>query len=317
MDFVYDNAGKPYALKYDGTTYYYVLNLQGDVISIITHWGESYGSYTYDAWGNVLSVSGDIAYLNPIRYRGYYYDSETRLYYLQSRYYDPQVKRFINADVYASTGHGFIGYNMFAYCINNPVNQVDYDGTVDSAAVYTLIGALISALDGPSPVLDIVVSIWLVAVVTNPPTENLDSIAGSFDVDQDKTVANEAITKSPVTDVAESAVRKRTRQKAIYYGVDLYGGHWNYRTPAMTFNEAVAWVSANIAVGTYSNREAWGVYTEKNSDAYKLAMVFSTIGGPIRHKQKITKRGIKYGHYHPNNANKSIAKIHFWTAGVV
>ena len=96
MDFVYDNTGKPYALKYDGTTYYYVLNLQGDVISIITHRGESYGSYTYDAWGNVISQSGSIASINPIRYRGYYYDSETGLYYLGSRYYDPQVRRFIN-----------------------------------------------------------------------------------------------------------------------------------------------------------------------------------------------------------------------------
>ena len=128
MDFIYDNTGKPYALKYDGTTYYYVLNLQGDVMSIITHWGESYGSYTYDAWGNVLSVSGDIANLNPIRYRGYYYDSETRLYYLQSRYYDPQVKRFINADGFASTGQGFIGYNMFVYSNNSPVNFDDATG---------------------------------------------------------------------------------------------------------------------------------------------------------------------------------------------
>ena len=128
MDFIYDNSGKPYALKYDGTTYYYVLNLQGDVISIITHWGESYGSYTYDAWGNVLSVSGDIANLNPIRYRGYYYDSETRLYYLQSRYYDPQVKRFVNADGFASTGQGFIGQNMFVYCLNNPVCYADENG---------------------------------------------------------------------------------------------------------------------------------------------------------------------------------------------
>ena len=67
MDFIYDNNGKPYALKYDGTTYYYVLNLQGDVISIITHWGEAYGSYTYDAWGNIISQSGWLAGINPIR----------------------------------------------------------------------------------------------------------------------------------------------------------------------------------------------------------------------------------------------------------
>ena len=133
MDFIYDNTGKPYAVKYDGTLYYYVLNLQGDVISIITHWGESYGSYTYDAWGNVLSVSGDIAKLNPIRYRGYYYDSETELYYLGSRYYDPQVKRFINADGAAFTtinpySNGLTDKNYFAYCDNDPVDRADDGG---------------------------------------------------------------------------------------------------------------------------------------------------------------------------------------------
>ena len=99
-------------------------------MSIITHWGQSYGSYTYDAWGNVLSVSGDIANLNPIRYRGYYYDTETRLYYLGSRYYDPQVKRFVNADGYASTGQGFIGQNMFVYCNNSPITMEDSTGKV-------------------------------------------------------------------------------------------------------------------------------------------------------------------------------------------
>ena len=140
MDFIYDNTGKPYAVKYDGTLYYYVLNLQGDVISIITHWGESYGSYTYDAWGNVLSVSGDIANLNPIRYRGYYYDSETGLYYLGSRYYDPQVKRFINADGAAFAtinpySNGLTDKNYFAYCDNDPVSRKDDGGDVWELAV--------------------------------------------------------------------------------------------------------------------------------------------------------------------------------------
>ena len=131
MDFIYDNTGKPYALKYDGTLYYYVLNLQGDVISIVTHWGESYGSYTYDAWGNVISQSGSIASINPIRYRGYYYDSETGLYYLGSRYYDPAVKRFINADgatLAVTNSGGLTDKNYFAYCDNNPTNRSDDGG---------------------------------------------------------------------------------------------------------------------------------------------------------------------------------------------
>ena len=69
-----------------------------------------------------------IANVNPIRYRGYFYDTETKLYYCNSRYYDPQVKRFINADVYVSTGQGFNGFNMFAYCGNNPVVHGDQSG---------------------------------------------------------------------------------------------------------------------------------------------------------------------------------------------
>ena len=153
MDFIYDNTGKPYALKYDGTLYYYVLNLQGDVISIITHWGESYGTYTYDAWGNVLSVSGDIAKLNPIRYRGYYYDSETGLYYLGSRYYDPQVKRFINADGAAFAtinpySNGLTDKNYFAYCDNNPVSRNDDGGEFwGSVVASAVLGGVTSAFD--------------------------------------------------------------------------------------------------------------------------------------------------------------------------
>lgn len=68
---------------------------------------------------------------NPLRYRGYVYDNETELYYLQSRYYDPDVGRFINADAFASTGQGILGNNMFAYCRNNPVSRIDPSGTYD------------------------------------------------------------------------------------------------------------------------------------------------------------------------------------------
>ena len=133
MDFIYDNTGKPYAVKYDNQIFYYVLNLQGDVIAIITHWGAAYGTYTYDAWGNVISQSGSIANINPIRYRGYYYDSETGLYYLGSRYYDPLVKRFINADdssVLSIEQGSMLQYNLFSYCLNNPSNRTDVDGNL-------------------------------------------------------------------------------------------------------------------------------------------------------------------------------------------
>ena len=137
LDFIYDESGKPFALKYstNGTsfqTYYYVLNLQGDVVKLIHYIPgfeyESVATYEYDAWGNILSSSGKLAEINPLRYRGYYYDSETGFYYLQSRYYDPANRRFISADSYQSTGQGFIGTNMFAYCGNSPTNLSDNSG---------------------------------------------------------------------------------------------------------------------------------------------------------------------------------------------
>jgi len=90
-------------------------------------------TYNYDAWGNhTVSYENNgnttAARYNPFRYRGYYYDVETGLYYLNSRYYDPQVGRFISADGFVSTGQDITGYNMFAYCGNNPVNRVDPTG---------------------------------------------------------------------------------------------------------------------------------------------------------------------------------------------
>ena len=137
LDFIYDESGKPFALKYstNGTsfqTYYYVLNLQGDVVKLIHYIPgfeyESVATYEYDAWGNIVSSSGKLAEINPLRYRGYYYDNETGFYYLQSRYYDPANRRFINADSLSSTGQGFLGTNMFAYCNNCPTIYHDPSG---------------------------------------------------------------------------------------------------------------------------------------------------------------------------------------------
>ena len=148
LDFIYDNQGLPFALNYSTnngssfTTYYYVLNLQGDVVKLVDGGGTSVASYAYDAWGDILSSSGSKAEINPLRYRGYYYDTETGFYYLQSRYYDPVTHRFINADSYSSTGQGIIGYNMFAYCNNSPVIQADHTGEF---GLLTLVSAVVSA----------------------------------------------------------------------------------------------------------------------------------------------------------------------------
>ena len=134
LDFIYDESDRPFALIYtngadDPVTYYYVLNLQGDVVGLVDENGVFVAQYTYNAWGEILDISGDMAAINPLRYRGYYYDTETGWYYLQSRYYDPVNHRFINADSYASTDStDAIACNMFAYCENNPILNVDSNG---------------------------------------------------------------------------------------------------------------------------------------------------------------------------------------------
>ena len=124
------------AVKYNGTYYYYATNAFGDVVAIADGAGNEVVTYTYDAWGNILSTGGTMASTlgahNPFRYRGYVYDQETGLYYLQSRYYNPTIGRFISADSISYLGADGTpqSYNLFAYCKNNPVMYIDPAGTL-------------------------------------------------------------------------------------------------------------------------------------------------------------------------------------------
>ena len=110
------------------TEYFYVKNLQGDILKVISATGTEAAAYSYDAWGKLLTSAGDLAEVNPLRYRGYFYDTETGLYYLKSRYYDPEVSRFINPDAFVSSGTSVASYNMMVYCDNNPINRIDPAG---------------------------------------------------------------------------------------------------------------------------------------------------------------------------------------------
>ena len=106
------------------------------MVALTNSAGTKVVAYAYDAWGKVLSVTGSkastIGQSNPLRYRGYVYDNETGLYYLGSRYYDPGVGRFINADTLFIIGQGIVGYNLFAYCLNNPISRNDQQGDYPS-----------------------------------------------------------------------------------------------------------------------------------------------------------------------------------------
>ena len=140
LEFIYDNSGV-IGVKYNNAQYFYRRDAQGNIIAIIDSNGNIVVQYNYDAWGNhkVLNASGveivtvnDIGNLNPFRYRGYYYDTETGLYYLQTRYYDPIVGRFISRDsIEYADPESINGINLYAYCGNNPVMHSDPYGTTE------------------------------------------------------------------------------------------------------------------------------------------------------------------------------------------
>ena len=135
VDFGYIN-GMPATVSFNGNTFYYVTNGQGDVTGITDSTGNLQITYYYDAWGTAYCTyntatspyAQSLYDLNPLLYRGYVFDREAGMYYLQSRYYIPSIGRLLNADGLVSTGQGILGNNMFAYCESNPVNAVDHTG---------------------------------------------------------------------------------------------------------------------------------------------------------------------------------------------
>ncbi|QGU96846.1 DNRLRE domain-containing protein [Clostridium bovifaecis] len=130
--YTYDSSDNLVSMNLNGVEYYYIRNAQGDIIGLYDKDGTQVVSYVYDSWGKLISTTETLASTvgakNPYRYRGYRYDSETGLYYLQSRYYNPEWGRFINADGIAGQIGELLGHNVFNYCKNDPVNLQDPSG---------------------------------------------------------------------------------------------------------------------------------------------------------------------------------------------
>lgn len=162
--FFYDADGNPSGVRYKNgsttTDYYFVCNWRGDVIRIYDGAGAVVANYNYDAWGGIISVtdangaaitdSTHIANVNPLRYRGYYYDSETGLYYISARYYDPCSKRIINSDnsmLSSASPETLFDKNYFAYCDNNPVSRTDGSGEFWHVAAGAAIGGLLNSAE--------------------------------------------------------------------------------------------------------------------------------------------------------------------------
>ena len=164
--YLYDAEGTPIGLQYRNSsyaeeefdTYWFEKNLQGDVIGIYTDGGVLVATYEYNAWGELLNwgylpdadgTYETLAQTNPFRYRGYYYDTETGLYYLNSRYYDASVCRFLSPDsagILESSPMGLSDKNLYAYCDNNPVMRRD-DGGMFWDTVFDVVSLVCSVVD--------------------------------------------------------------------------------------------------------------------------------------------------------------------------
>ncbi len=158
MRYFYDASGIA-GYEYSGTKFVFRKNLQGDVIGIVDNTGTLLGTYEYDAWGNctatkvIISGTSLVLSMNPFRYRGYYFDSETGLYYLQSRYYDPKTGRFISPDAYSYLEPDTVnGLNLYSYCNNNPVMNVDPSGHIVWSLFFLVVGVSFSIGVGASVV---------------------------------------------------------------------------------------------------------------------------------------------------------------------
>ena len=156
---LYDNEDSVCGILYNSVPYYFIKNLQGDVIAIVDKDAQTVARYSYDAWGvpEVKFDSSDckIATINPFRYHGYFYDEETGLYYLLSRYYNPDLGRFINADSieWLGTNERIIETNIFVYCKNDCVNLSD---EVGFGGIDTLLSVLNSSIDILAKIIDMI-----------------------------------------------------------------------------------------------------------------------------------------------------------------
>lgn len=132
----------PFRILFNRTIYAYVKNLQGDVVGILDASGNMVVENKYDAWGTLISISSestavdDLAFDNPFRYRGYVWDDETGLYYLRSRYYNPEWGRFQNSDVIIENKKTILSNNSMNYCTNNPITYLDNGGMSKTYVYY-------------------------------------------------------------------------------------------------------------------------------------------------------------------------------------
>ena len=256
--------------------YFFIKNLQGDILKVVGNNGNTVVSYTYDAWGNIIDETIAAGYenitdRNIFRYRGYVYDKETELYYLQSRYYDSKICRFINADDYVSTGKGFTSNNMYVYCLNNPVNLIDiygncpfWNGFKDffvnqwnsiTEIVSDPIGAYIDYMTDPinyiPPVIRLMVSEWssIIGMYEDVFTGDFESFA--YTMGGRAALTTETVVLIGVSK-GVSAIGNKVMPKVIESKVFNHNGGYGYKAGNFEF----LYREPNVKGGTFISYES-------------------------------------------------------------
>jgi RHS repeat-associated protein len=136
VEYTYDQSGKPFSMRRNSATYYYTYNARGDITAVVDSNGAVTNSYSYNPWGKITASTENVE--NPYRYASYRYDSETGLYYLQNRYYSPDIMRFISRDAVKDQVGKPATSNFYAYAGGNPIMNIDPNGKWFWEVLYVL-----------------------------------------------------------------------------------------------------------------------------------------------------------------------------------
>lgn len=326
MHFFYDAQGRPAAMDYDGVIYTYIYNLQGDIIGILDSAGSLVVEYKYDAWGRLLSTTGSkastVGKYNPFRYRGYIYDDETGLYYLRSRYYNPEWGRFINADTLLGKVGALGSHNLFAYCGNNPVVKVDPDGRL--AKSLAGVGGLIGGL--PGVIIGGIIGCGLIFAM-NPPSISLPKINTKMQVRSEEELKTALVNASAKSvDGRDPTYRTESYYLAyiinipfVFGGEEVTWGTLEYINEPLTLQEAQIILGAEVLVNSVMKERdidivTWGIYTDMNGSALDLSVSTGGSVEPENHFGESKHWGDYYWHYH---AFKEKHGPHIWFGTVM
>ena len=302
VTFMYDENGEAFGFNYNGNDYYYVRNAQNDVIFISNSDNTGVVMYQYDAWGNMTacvdaSDGGMVSIVNPYTYRGYYYEIETNSYFLKSRYYSPELCRFISADGIVNANQDILGNNLFAYCSNNPVNFYDDDGE-SSVRILTkmipvalLSAGIVALLQGAVVVSAVIVVGAVVSVIP------WDSVSNKVVNARKRISVSRSISKSIKNAMSQARTKIRNEKSRFDYWIAKYisfgNGFGTYiPTIPISYSNAISYV-----------RSGGSVFADSRSNAYKLAKAVGYNRSPTS-PERHSKNGSSLGywwHYHANN----------------